>query len=61
MIYKPELDICLFTGDVTVKSSRLYISLENEIHLRSERYQYYRCLMACAWNIALSKNVAHRM
>ena len=46
--------------DVTYKSSRLYNSLANEIHLRSERNQYNQCLMACIWNITLSKNVAQR-
>ena len=47
MIYKIVLDMCPFTVDVTVKSSCLYNSLENEIHLRSGRNQYYQCLMAC--------------
>ena len=31
------LDICQFTVDVTLKSSRLYKRLKNEIHLRSGR------------------------
>ena len=47
MIYKIVLNMCPFTVDVTVKSSCLYNSLENKIHLRSGRNQYYQCLMAC--------------
>ena len=47
------LDICQFTVDVTLKSSRLYKSLKNEIHLRSRRSQYYQCLMGCTWNTIL--------
>ena len=47
------LDICQFTVDVTLKSSRLYISLKNEIHLRSGRNQYDQCLMGCTWSILL--------
>ena len=36
------LDICQFTVDITLKSSRLYKSLKNEINLRSGRNQYYQ-------------------
>ena len=32
LIHKTVLDICLFTVDVTVTSTRSYNSLENEIH-----------------------------
>ena len=32
MIYKTVVDVCLFTVDVTVKSSRSYNSLEDGIH-----------------------------
>ena len=49
------LDICQFTVDVTLKSSRLYKSLKNEIHLRSGRNQYYQCLMGCTWNTILKQ------
>ena len=44
------LDIYQVTVDVTLKSSRLYKSLKNEIHLRLGRNQYYQCLMGCTWN-----------
>ena len=40
-MFKPDnitvLDIYQFTVDVTLKSSRLYKSLKNEIHLKSGR------------------------
>ena len=49
------LDICRFKVDVTLKPSRLYKSLKNEIHLRSGRHQYYQCLMGCTWNTILKK------
>ena len=55
------LDICWFTVDVTLKSSRLYKSLKNEIHLRSGRNQYYQCMMGCTWNTVLSKDTAQKM
>ena len=49
------LHICQFTVDVTLKYSRLYKSLKNEIHLRSGRNQYSQCLMGCTWNTILRK------
>ena len=47
------LEICQFTADVTLKSSRLYKRLKNEIHLRSERNQYYQFMMGRTWNTIL--------
>ena len=47
------LEICQFTVDVTLKSSRLYKSLKNHIHLRSVRNQYYQFMMGCTWNTIL--------
>ena len=49
------LDICRFTVDVRLKSSRLYKRLKNEIHLRSGRNQYHQCLMGCTWNTILKE------
>ena len=55
------LDVCRFTVDVTLKSSHLYKSLKNEIHLRSGRNQCYQSLVGCTWNTILNKNMAQIM
>ena len=49
------LEICRFTVDVTLKSSRLYKSSKNGIHLRSGRNQYDQRLMGCTWNTILTQ------
>ena len=56
------LDICQFTVDVTLKSSRVYKSFKNETHSRSGRNQYHQCMMVgCTWNTILSNDIAQIM